>query len=63
MDIIIGKRGYGKTAKLIRRSADEQIYILTATRVRANHIAKMAKEMGLKIPYPVTVNEYLRKGE
>lgn len=58
MDIIIGKRGYGKTTKLIRRSAEENIYILTTDGLRAKRIAKMAKEMGLDIPYPVTVNEY-----
>lgn len=60
MDIIIGKRGYGKTTELIRRSADENIYILTTTRQRASHIYEMAREMGLNIPYPVTMDEYLR---
>lgn len=58
MDIIIGKRGYGKTTKLIRRSSEENIYILTKDGLIAKRIAKMAKEMGLDIPYPVTVNEY-----
>ena len=60
MDIIIGKRGYGKTTKLIRRSAEENLYILVATRQRAYQVAQMATEMGLSIPFPVTVDEYLR---
>lgn len=60
MDIIIGKRGSGKTAKLIRRSSEEGIYILTSTRQRANCIASMARKMGLIIPYPVTIDECLR---
>lgn len=60
MDIIIGKRGYGKTTKLIRRSADENLYILVATSQRAYQVAQMATEMGLTIPFPVTVDEYFR---
>ena len=60
MDIIIGKRGYGKTTKLIRRSSDENLYILVASGERAYQVAQMATEMGLTIPFPVTVDEYLR---
>lgn len=63
MDIIIGKRGYGKTTKLIRRSADEQIYILTASGHRAVHVYKMAQKMGLTIPFPVTVDEYFHSNK
>lgn len=63
MDIIIGKRGYGKTTKLIRRSSDENLYILVATRQRAYQVAQMATEMGLTIPFPVTVDEYLRSNK
>lgn len=60
MDIIIGKRGYGKTTKLIRRSYDENLYILVASRERAYQVAQMATEMGLTIPFPVSVDEYFR---
>lgn len=60
MDIIIGKRGYGKTTKLIRRCAEEGIYILTSNRRRADCIFSMARKMELNIPYPVTIDEYLR---
>lgn len=45
MDIIIGKRGYGKTTKLIRRSSDENLYILVASGERAYQVAQMATEM------------------
>ena len=60
MNITIARRGCGKTTKLIRRSAEENLYILVATEKRAFDIVKMAKEMDLEIPYPVTVDEYFR---
>lgn len=57
---IIGKRCSGKTTRLIKRSAKEGKYILTATKLMARCIADQAKDMGLDIPFPVTVDEYLR---
>lgn len=62
MDILIGKRQYGKTTHLIRRSADEGVYILTSNYPRASEIFDMAKNMNLDIPYPVTLDEYLNYG-
>ena len=62
MDILIGKRQYGKTTHLIRRSSDEWVYILTSNYPRASEIFNMAKNMNLDIPYPVTVDEYLKSG-
>lgn len=58
MNIIIGKRGYGKTTLLIKRAAAENLYILTTDQQRARHIAQLAKRIGCDIPYPVTVNEF-----
>lgn len=60
MDIIIGKRGSGKTTKLIKRSADENMYIITTTKQRALYIMDMAIRMGVLIPFPVTLDEYLK---
>ena len=62
MDILVGKRQHGKTTHLIRRSADECVYILTSNYRRASEIFNMAENMNLHIPYPVTLNEYLRSG-
>lgn len=62
MDIIIGKRQYGKTTHIIRRSAAEWVYILTSDHKRASEIFNMAKNMNLDIPYPVTLDEYLNFG-
>lgn len=60
MKIIYEKRGTGKTSKLIQMSHDMNTYILTVNQKRAALIAKMAHEMGIAIPYPVTVDDYMR---
>lgn len=57
--ITIGERQSGKTTKLIKRSAAEGSYILVATKRQANIIFKQAIEMGIKIPFPVTIDEVL----
>ena len=56
-NIIIGGRGAGKTTELIRMSAENNIYIVCLDRQRALHIASAAREMGLTIPFPITVAE------
>lgn len=57
---LIGESRSGKTTRLIERSAKEGIYILVANKEIARCVADQAKEMGLDIPYPVTLDEYLR---
>lgn len=56
---LIGGRCSGKTTRLIERSAKEGSYILVATKAMARCVADQAKEIGLEIPYPITVGEYL----
>lgn len=63
MNIIIGKKGYGKTTLLVKRAAAENIYIMTTDRERARYIAQLARKMGLSISYPVTVNEFFRSNK
>ena len=57
--IILG-RGQGKTTELIKLSHETNTYILVANFQRQREVAKMADEMGLSIPYPVTVCDYMR---
>lgn len=57
MQITIGEKRSG-TTKLIKRSAAEGSYILVATKRQANNIFKQASEMGIKIPFPVTIDDY-----
>ena len=59
-EILVGESGTGKTAELIKRSAESGIYILVANRKRAEILVEQAKEMRLYIPFPVTLQEWLR---
>ena len=61
--VTIGKRGTGKTTKLIQRSAREGSYILTSTAFRALEILDAARDMGLNIPYPVTLHDYFHNNK
>lgn len=56
--IITGGRGTGKTALLIKHSAETGRYILVTNSNRAEGIYKQAKTMGYEIPYPITVSEF-----
>lgn len=56
--IITGGRGTGKTALLIKHSAETGRYILVTNSNRAEGIYKQAKAMGYNIPYPITVSEF-----
>ena len=62
MNKIIKGRRQGKTTELIKRSAETRTYILVANRQRVEQVFKQAQSMGLNIPYPVTVEEYMRSG-
>lgn len=57
MDIYVGARGSGKTATLIKQSAETGAYILVATKCQAHAVYDQAKQMGYDIPFPVTVSE------
>lgn len=57
MDIYVGARGSGKTATLIKKSAETGAYILVATKHQAHAVYKQAKEMEYDIPFPVTISE------
>lgn len=57
-EIISGGRYCGKSSELVRRSAATGIYILVVNRKRAEQLADLAQEMGLYIPFPVTIREY-----
>ena len=58
--IIVGISGAGKTTELIKRSAESGIYILVANRARAEMLVKQVENMKLYIPFPVTLQEWLR---
>lgn len=55
--IIGGRRQCGKTTELIKIAHEEHLYIVCASRQRVNHISKLAREMELDIPLPISVDE------
>lgn len=55
---IIKGIGAGKTTHAIQVASQKSAYIITSSFVEAKRIFKQAKEMGLKIPYPITVHEF-----
>lgn len=59
--IVIGGRRTGRTTRMIKKSAEKNIYIVVANRARAYTIAEMARRMGLSISFPVTVWELQQK--
>jgi hypothetical protein len=59
MKIITGDKGTGKTVALIQESAKTKAYIVVSDRHHAAWVERKAHEMGLKIPFPLTYDEFL----
>ena len=62
MEVIHKGRGEGKTTELIKMSAETGKYILTPCLLGAQNIQRMAQEMKLTIPFPITVGEVKQHG-
>lgn len=60
MKKIILERGKGKTTELIKISSETGDYIVCASIDEAAYIQSMANELGLRIPLPITYNEFLK---
>jgi hypothetical protein len=58
--IYAGDRNSGKTRRCIERAAKTWSYIVCASHQRAHAIAKMATQLGLDIPFPITFDDFLR---
>lgn len=52
-------RRMGKTTRLIEHSKDHNGYIVCMTSQEAHRIFKQAQDMGLKINFPITFDEFL----
>lgn len=57
LQLDIRDRRTGKTYDLIQESARTGYYILVANDTRGQHVFNQAREMGLHIPLPLTVEE------
>ena len=60
MKKIIKPRGAGKTTELIKLSHDTWTYILVTNAKRQKEVFSMARKIGIDIPNPVTVDDYMR---
>lgn len=61
MTIYIAGRQTGKTSFLIRESARTGAVIIAPTAVMAEYIDSMARKMGLKIPAPILIMDWVQR--
>lgn len=61
-NLIIKDRGTGKSTQLLYTSAVTQYPILTKTKYRAVNLLKMAEDLDLCIPVPLTENDIESRG-
>jgi hypothetical protein len=57
-EIIVRGQAGGKTTELIRRAAEAGAYIVCTDTRRAGQVMRLARELGLTIPMPLTVGEW-----
>lgn len=57
MKIIRGNIRSGKTTELIKKSNKEWKYIICKDKQRVESISKLANDLGIDIPFPITLNE------
>lgn len=57
--LIFGDRHSGKTTELIKESARTGAYIVVSCMKEAHNVFGSAKELGLNIPFPLTVAEVI----
>ncbi len=58
MEKIIMVKGAGKTRELLKRSSENGFYIVCSSKNEAEKISRIAQERGLKIPFPITHDEF-----
>lgn len=59
--IVIKPRQSGKTHDLIVKAAEDNLYIICANHQSVQNVADMAKKMGVKIAYPLTMAEFIER--
>lgn len=57
--LIFGDRHSGKTTELIKESAITGAYIVVSCRNEAHNVFRSANELGLNIPFPLTVADVM----
>lgn len=59
MNIIVQPRQTGKTTELIKKSAETGYYIVCDTHAMAQYTFKIAQDLKLNIPLPITSKEFI----
>lgn len=59
MKVIASGRQTGKTTKLVEESAETGAVIVTIDSWTRKYVESLAKSLSLKIPMPITYNEFL----
>lgn len=59
MEIILRPRRAGKTTEIIRKAAETFSYIVCKDREESRRVVEQAEKMGLDIPFPITVDEFI----
>jgi len=57
--IICRARQQGKTTEIIKIAAENFSYVVCRDYRSVERVAAQAKEMGLNIPYPITMEEFI----
>jgi hypothetical protein len=60
-ELIVRPRLGGKTTELICRAAEAGAYIVCTDTRRAQQVAQQARDLGLDIPFPLTVGEWQQR--
>lgn len=60
MKIILDKRRSGKTVRLVVESHTKNVPIMTLNRQMAKIVKESAERLGLKIPDPICLDDFLR---
>ena len=60
MNVYARPRRGGKTTELVRLAAEEFLYVVCPDRQQVRYVQRVARDMGLDIPFPMTWGEFLR---
>lgn len=60
MNIYAAERQTGKTTMLVKESAKTGAIIVTPNSLMGNYIISLADRLGVDIPAPITVKQYLQ---
>lgn len=60
MQIIMRKRGEGKTEELIKLASENNYTMVCINTAECMRVARRANKLGLKIPATITVYEFIR---